>query len=716
MNSGKNTALGLLKSIAANTKSHHVRTRSIESVYRMSPADSPEWLLGISADQNRRDLYTDLCLLNLLPDLAARDARASARIFCNLLGQDSNIGRSNKGAGPFYKQQADAAGKGAEIVEDLLSKAPGEFSKAILDITLKNLGVTPPPDRLYTVDVRASSWYFSRERSGGLLARMEAKLAKWHDAGDERANSILDVLWSEKHSLAKLVLLETLARDPARHVRRILDALKSTIGVPDLDSALGRYAEKVLPVCTSAQVQEFNSALLNARLSRDPGAESKRRRSLLLAIPERFRTTDTKHWLGGESPAPAPAYQTPPSHILAESGNGSWANPQDAGEALDMWAFADDAKKTDLLMHIGCFLRAGTLKRGHSERLEETLRSCLLGDEKPRRSYPSAHARECVERDAALCQMLLTALNPSSGNISTCRALSRHGNVWVRASVAKGLACLLEADFEASFAIARRLAKDRIPVPAYLEDYMYRIMPRHAQESLQLCKLLVETRGKDADVPYQDRALYVAVSIIAHMALQNGDPGFSRLLESLVSDDSYNHAVKHRIAFFCQPDSALRDDGLLNKIVGVYSALLDSRDPHVQGDAEFFLLHTLAQGDRHLLPQITPVLEKASRIAYEVSSNPIGMALVDYLGRFWKEIPQESVAYLDRLCRNNPPMTIRDPRASSILDMMEDMLKSDLLDRRSRQDLLETLMLFVDAGWPRASLVLGAAQKTGVAG
>lgn len=707
MNSGKNKALGLLKSIATNTKSLHVRTRSIESVYRMSPADSPGWLLGISADPNQRDLYTDLCLLNLLPDLAVRDARASAEIFCNLLGSDSHADRPDA---PFSRHMTEVARKGAEIVEDLLCKAPREFSKAVLDTTLRNLGVTPPASRPYTVDVHVSPRYFSQKRrGGGLLAKMEAKLAEWHDAGDGRADFILDVLRSESHSLAKLVLLEFLSRDPALNARRILDVLKSSIGVSDLESNFGRYADRAMPAFTDAQVREINSALLSARLSRDPGAESKRRRSLLLAIPERFRTAETENWLGAESPAPA--CRTPPSRALAESGDGAWPNPQDAGEALDMWAFADDARKTDLLTHIWRFLEAGTLKREHSERLEKTLRSCLLDGGNPERSYTGSHERERMERDAALCQMLLTSQNASPGNISTCRALSTHSNVWVRASVAKGLAGLSDADFEASFAIAQRLAKDIPPVPAYLDNYMYSITKRHARESLQLCRLLVETRGRDADTPYQDRALSAAVSIIAHMALQNGDPRFSRLFESIVRDDSYNHAVKHRIAFFCQPDRVLHDDALLDKIVGVYSDLLDSRDPHVQGDAEFFLLYTLAQGDRHLLPQIRPVLEKASRIAYEVSSNPIGMALVDYLGKFWKEIPQESVAYLDRLCRNNPPMTIRDPRASSILDIMEDMLKSGLLDPRSKQDLLDTLALFVDAGWPRASLVLGAAEQ-----
>ena len=712
MNSSKSTAVGLLKSIAANTKSLRARTESIESVYRMSPEDSHEWLLEISADLNRRDPYTDLCLLNLLPDLATRDAAASAGIFCNLLGPDLDIGRSDRGAGLFSRQEPDAASRGMEIAEDLLCKAPREFSKAILDITLKKLGITPPADRTYTVDVRVSPWYFSQERRGGeLLGKMEAKLAEWHDAGDERASSILDVLWSEPHSLAKLVLLETMARDPARHVRRILDTLESAIGVSDLDSTLGRYAEKVLPACTDAQVQEMNGALLNARLSRDPDSESKRRRSLLLAIPERFRTADTKNWLGAESQAPAPAYRTQQSRVLAESGHGAWANPQDAGEALDMWAFADDAKRTDLLMHIGRFLRAGTLKREHSERLEKTLRSCLLDDEKLGRLHPSAHAREHVERDAALCHMLLTAQNPSSGNISACHALSTHDNVWVRASVADGLAGLSEADFEASFAIAQRLAKDRSPVPAYLENYMYSITSLHARKSLQLCRLLVETRGRDADTPYQDRALSAAVSITARMALQNGDREFSRLFDGLVRDDSYNYAVKHRIAFFCQPDRVLRDDRLLGEIIGVYANLLDSHDPHVRGDAEFFLLYAVAQGDRHLFPQLKPVLEKASCMIYEVSSNPIGMALVDYLGKFWKEIPQESAAYLDRLCRNNPPMTIRGPRASSILDIMEGMFESDLLDRKSKQDLLGTLMLFVDAGWSRANLVLDTAEQ-----
>ena len=101
MNSGKNAALGLLKSIAASTKSLHVRTRSIESAYRMSPADSTEWLLGISADTNRRDLCTEVaCNLRLPARLWPFGAAAHVLPYTiSCLRPEGRSGQSKVGSG-----------------------------------------------------------------------------------------------------------------------------------------------------------------------------------------------------------------------------------------------------------------------------------------------------------------------------------------------------------------------------------------------------------------------------------------------------------------------------------------------------------------------------------------------------------------------------------------------------------------------------------------
>ena len=696
MSDNKNSSLKLLKSMGAISKSEPSRTISIKSVYRMSPADSPEWLLGISADFNRLDPPVDLCMLELLPDMAVRDAHSSAQIFCNLLAPDSGAG--HPGDATFPRPDLSTIVAGNEILADLLGTAPGEFSKAVLDIALRRLGAAPAARRPYTIDVGASPWYFSQERRrDGLLDKMEAKLAEWQDAGDDRFGAVLDALGSEPHSLAKLVLLEALARDPAPHARRILDAIKSSVGTSDVRSNLGRYLQKVMPVCSKAQVQEINDALLRVRLSQNPETEHKRRRSVLLAVPERFRTEATQDWLGAADAAPA-----------REQGRGEWANPEDAGEALDMWDSADDAQKTDLLEHMRRFLGAGALGREHLGRLERAIQPYFADGRNGLPSSASIHAKESIEHKAVLCQTLLTAQSPSPANVSICKELSEHRDAGVRTGVAKGLARLSEANFEASFYMAKRLAKDRSPAPAYLAEYMDRIADRPA-ELLRLCELLIEARGTRQNASFQDRALYVAVSTTARMALARGDPGFSRLFERLVRDGSYNYAVKHWIALICK--NVLHDERLSGRAVGAYSDLMDSEDPYVQGDAEYFSLYTLACDGRPLLPQIKPVLEKASRIDHGVSPHPAGLVLVEYLAKFWRAIPQESAAYLGRLCMNNRPMTVYNHRASLILDVTEAMLESGLLDGKSRQCLLETLMLFVRQGWPRACQILNAVER-----
>lgn len=709
MNNNKSKSLRLLKSIATNTKSSCTRTESIKSAYEMSPTDSTAWFLEISADPNQLDVSTVECLLELLPDMAIHNADASAAIFFNLLKSGSAV--VELGDVPLPKPDSYAIRAGKKIIGDLLSRAPREFSKAVLDITLWNLGIIQHNGRQYTVDVQVSPLRISlARRHDGLLAKMEEKLAEWCDAVDGRADSILDVLMSDPRSLAKLVLLETLVKDPTRHTALILDTITSTIGVSGIRDKFGKYLEKTLPTCSLEQVQDVNRAFLSTGLSSDHETELQRRKFLLLSIPERFRTADTKNWLetNRAMTETESISQAPETLFYTELEHEAYANPEDVDEVLDMWNSADGAQKPDLLGHMASFLEAGEMKREHLEKLETILRSCFSDYENPDRSDPNLYTRASMA-EAALCHVLFTAQNPSPTNISICTTLSAHRDARVRVSVAKGLASLSEADFESSFFIAQRLARDHDPAPAYLEDYMYRIMDNHANESLKLCELLIETRGKNQDLSYQDRALYVAVYIIVRKTFNGNNPGFSRLFDSIVHDDSYNHAVKHSIAFLCK--NLLNDDKLSSKLLEVYSALLDSHDPHVRDDAEFFLLYTLVDINKSLLPQIMPVLEQASYTIHETSPNPQGLVLVDYLAKFWQDIPKESVVYLSQLCGNNPSATIYDIDSSSILDTMEAMFKSDLLDRKSKQCLLETLMLFVRAGWARANHVLGTAES-----
>ena len=280
--------------------------------------------------------------------------------------------------------------------------------------------------------------------------------------------------------------------------------------------------------------------------------------------------------------------------------------------------------------------------------------------------------------------------------------------VRARINATRDLFSVFGLDVEASFAVSELLVNDIHNLPFYFGDYIYHIADVHPQKSLQLCGLVAETHGKSADVPDQEYVLCVAVSVIASKAL-GGDLGFSSLFDRIVRDDSYNCATKCWIAFSIRP--LLYNNVFSGRVLDAYSALLDSSDPRVQSYAEFHLLCTLVPGNKSMLPQIKPTLEKASRIKYK-APKATDMLLVEYLAKFWKEIPQDSVEYLGRLCRNNPQMTVYDDRALQILDTINTMFESDLLDRKSRQSLRNTLMMFVGAEWPQADEILEKAGTT----
>lgn len=260
--------------------------------------------------------------------------------------------------------------------------------------------------------------------------------------------------------------------------------------------------------------------------------------------------------------------------------------------------------------------------------------------------------------------------------------------------VAKTLGRFAETHREAVFDIACWVAKKLAPAPDCLVDYMYRIQSRPT-ECLWLCVLVVETRGRDPHVPAQDWILRAAVHITAHAALKNDRREFSVLFENIVRDDSYNCAIKNWIAFLCI--DFLADARLSGKTFKVYHTLLDSPDPHVRDSAEFFLFGGLASRNRHCLPEISPILEKASGMIYGIYPNLAGLGLVEYLAKFWRENPGEFAEYVERLCCNNLDTIIYNGREQLVLKTINDMLQSGLLDSDAQRRLRGTRARFRNA-------------------
>lgn len=293
------------------------------------------------------------------------------------------------------------------------------------------------------------------------------------------------------------------------------------------------------------------------------------------------------------------------------------------------------------------------------------------------------------------------------GNIDKFERLSRHKDAKKRKIAAERLIDISRLDFQTSFAIAQRFVNDVPPMAGHLGAYMRHIADSHPRHALRLCKLVIEERSKSPGVELEDGIVGVAVSTIARKAL-SGDPEFSRMFDRTVRYASHNCVVGFQTSVFC--GKLLHHSNPPDKVLEVFGDLLDSRDPCVLRHAEFFLLYTLESVGSSLFPQIGPVLEKAANIEHDPHVNPHPPALVGYLIKFWKEIP-ESAVLLDAVCRNNPQTTIWEVDSSAVLDAMDDMFKSSLLDLRSKRMLLGTLMLFVKAEWPQAGQVLETAKR-----
>src|SRR5205823_7385138 len=132
---------------------------------------------------------------------------------------------------------------------------------------------------------------------------------------------------------------------------------------------------------------------------------------------------------------------------------------------------------------------------------------------------------------------------------------------------------------------------------------------------------------------------------------------FSDFFEQILNDETYNYDVMHTIAFTCKSDDILFDDSLTDRVLGVYEKLIKNKSTKIRDNAEFFLLYSLTQKKKSLLPKIKSLLEIISYGEYDLSSDALfKLNLIGYLETFWDEIPEESATYLNRIHLNNPSL------------------------------------------------------------
>ena len=750
MNKNKESAIKLFKKIVKNTKDIRAIINALKGAYGISPQESINWFKEISSNPDyKNNYYVRDTLFGLLPEIVSHDKKASSDIFYNLLVpkliDDDYSSLLYEHPRKMTRPDTMAIYGAKLIILELFKKAPKEFAKVTFDLILRyhDIPINSKSDEI--LDVAATIWYHSNPtyEEVDLLKKIEEQSIEWSKNNDERVDEVIEIFENEPYSLAKLILIPIFLGNPRKYFEKILDAsINILITVDDIQHFLPLCLHKIMPNGTTEQIEQINSTMLTHPIYQDKkGVEDVADRKFLLnAIPKDFQNSFVKKWLEitGKNVKVMETRREhgPPEVFLSmeESKEKEKEKFEELSERnqekiilkiIKLWQNkVVKSEKIDLLENIESFLQKDKGKLDDAILVQlEPIVQVFLNDPDPKEdnvemkddqigslsllTYPTIRAT------AASCQLRLTYHRPTSENIILCQKMSQDTSSLVREDVARNLRYLVFGDFQTSFNIAKKLLNDNHRVLFYLMDYIRFITGRHPDESFYFCDYFLNTRGKEKPLDSRDFIIDNVTSITLHMALKQNNKKFSELFEKILKDNSYNYIVKQIIAFQCKDKSILFDESFKNKVLEIYNILFDSPDPHVRNDADFFLLHVITDKKKSFLPEIKPILEKVVNLSYDASTDDfLRLNIIDYIGEFWKEMPEDSVKYLITLYEKNPKLVTNFHKSRDIIETMKDMFKSSLIQRESKQKLISTLMQFVKAGWPEANQVLKIAETS----
>lgn len=748
MDKNEESAIKLFKNIVKTTKNINAITNALQGAYEISPDESIKWFKKISSNPDyKNNYYVRDTFFKLLPKIVNNDKKAASDIFYKLL--DPELINDNYSSllitSPRKTARTDTmAIYGAKlIISELFEKAPKEFAKVTFDLILRHRDIPINSQSDEILDVAAIIWYHNNPtyEEIDLLKKIEEISIEWSENNDTRVDEVIKVFENEPYSLTKFILISIFLGNSKKYFKKLFDASTNIlITVDDIQHFLPLCLHKILPNCTNEQIEKINSTMLTHPIYQDEnGVEDIEGRKFLLdAIPEEFQNENVKNWLattGKNAKVMETRGKRGPPQVFSSYEESKEkeeekfdelsekSQEKKIHEIIKSWQNKIvKSEKINLLENIESFLQKekGKLDVNLLVQLEPIIQT-FLNDPDPEKddveikddqidsssllTYPTIRAT------AASCQSRITYHHPTPENISLCQKMSQDSSSLVREDVARNLRYLSFGDFETSLKIAKQFLNDNHRVLFYLMDYIRFITGAHPNESFYFCEYFLNTRGEEKPQESRDFIIDMVTSITMHMALKQKNAKFSQLFDKILNDNSYNYVVKHTIAFKCKDESILFDETLRDKVLEIYNALFDSPDPHVRNDADFFFLHVITKAKKSFLPEIKPILEKVVNMNYDTSADDfLRLNIINYVGEFWKEIPEDSVKYLITLYEKNPKLVTNFHKSRDVIKTMGDMFKSNLIKRESKKKLISTLMQFVKVGWPEANQVLKIAE------
>ena len=742
-NNPEKTPIDLYKNIVKSKQNVGSMVEALKDAFEIDPKEAIKWYEEISAEsENYGGWYFQNTMFELLTKTVEMDKKSTSKIFFNLL--DPKFDEYQSFMPPLFEQTSRIPRrdtmdlwKANEMIPKLFPKAPKEFTESVLELVLKYRDIPKQAKKNGIQDVFYSIWYHDDPiyEEIKLLRHIENTTCDWVEQNDERANEVIRCLEKEQYSIAKDILIKIFLSNPEKYISNLFELInsKEILSSYDLLHLLPMVLHVIGTILNDSQIETINESFSVIPLPDEikPEYEGAYRKYLLSSIPEKYRNENTTIILQnlinietlhprGEFGPPVVSTTFQEKKNLEEKKFDELTEADQELEINRLISIYDQLnsknEKLDFLKNVEIYLNKDRKKIKKETVLKlKPLIAKLCEDPDPDEDFGltkdkvghSLISYPTIRASAASCQMRLTWHDPEENNILLCKKMANDKNTLVREEVAKNLRYLSVADFNTSLEIAHKFQNDGIRVQFFLVDYVRFILHSHTDESFEICKNMIEKLSNQETEEGQDSIVEFLVSLIVFMTLKNKNSKFKFYFEKLLHDDSYDSTVKRIISFTCKNEEIIFDESLKSKVLEIYHVLLQNKNKKIREDADFFLLHTLTDKNKSFWPDIRPILETMSIMKYEARPDDfMQMNIINYIEKFWNQIPEESVEYLYRIYDNNPHLTHSFHRGPHVIKMIEKMLESKVFSDASRNRLIDILMGFVKAGWPEAIILL----------
>jgi len=737
----KINALNIYKNIVNNKKDFGSIKQSIESAFNIDSKNSIEWFKTLATDEKHKEnIFLKQVLIDILPEITKIDGKSASDIFFNIL-KPTFVETS------FSKYYPDFPRK--EVIRDtqllwlantkikeIFEQSPKEILSKTLDLVILYRNIELDENSQKIIDVYSSIWYDDQftQPETKLLKSIEDIAYEWSQEKNPKLDPVIKVLTTNQYSISKRLLVHICLANPEHYKKELFQLITSDdfLSSYDLLDLLQIAIMAVTSLLDKNEIDILNKKLLTFKIpDLKPELEGPTRKFLLTSVPEEYRNKETRDWLEQNGEKYQEIKPRSRSFEVTTNFEETKGKIEDKSTKFKKLSYEDQQRniikslptnldsigktqKIAILDNIDIFLnRNEKVQLDFVEKIENTIHKYCSdpdpADNPVEEDYKISHtliSYPAVRPSAASCQLKLTWHNPTNTNFQLSLQLSQDENSFVRESVCRNLQFLADVNFPLSFEIATKFLKDNQRVLFFMATYLHFIVGKHRTEALKICTEIISNyairEGKKETHEGSEELIKFVCQLVTYFAIKFDDINFKNLFNDLFSD-KYNDSVKNSIAFICKSDDLLFDDKLKNEIIQVYEKLITDKSYSGRHRAAFFLLHSLGKQKKSYIPEIKPILDSLSFEKFDPNVDQMDRSvLIEYLSKFWKEIPEDSAVYLYRLFQNNPSLTYNLFGADGTVSLIENLLSFEELSKESQDKVSKTLMILVNAGGYKA--------------